>query len=277
MWSERESRWKAASAINGISFSFHGLRPRRGRATCARLGDFTLEKIETVDSPPLTPRMPPLRMLYQDAFLVAIDKPAGMIVHPGREPEGPEWIAMKRVRDQLGQRVFPVHRLDRPTSGVLLFALDKQTAGLAQQAFEQRQVTKIYHAVVCGETPQQWVCETPLRAHPEDEPLAARTVFERLAVSRGDTVLSLIKATPETGRFHQIRRHLLEAGHPVAGDFRYAGMEESFALGALLGIGTRMLLQAKVLEMRHPQTGDALRIEAPTDADFAKCFPSLSE
>lgn len=217
--------------------------------------------------------MSPLRILYQDAFLVAIDKPAGMIVHPGREPEGPEWIAMKRLRDQLCQRVFPVHRLDRPTSGVLLFALDKQTAGLAQQAFEQRQVTKIYHAVVCGETLRQWVCETPLKVRPEDEPLPARTTFERLAVSRGATVLSLIKAMPETGRFHQIRRHLLEAGCPVLGDFRYAGMETSYALGALLGTGTRMLLQAKVLEIRHPQTGENLRIKAPVDGDFAKCFP----
>ncbi len=220
--------------------------------------------------------MPPLRILYQDTFLVAIDKPAGMIVHPGREPEGPEWIAMKRVRDQLGQRVFPVHRLDRPTSGVLLFALDKKTAGLVQQVFEQRQVVKTYLAVVCGETPQHWVCETPLKAGPEDEPLPARTTFECLAVSRGATMLSLIKAMPKTGRFHQIRRHLLEAGHPVVGDFRYAGMERSYAMGELLCIGTRMLLQAKVLEMVHPRTGEALRIEAPEDEDFAKCFPGLA-
>lgn len=217
--------------------------------------------------------MPPLRILYQDEVLVAIDKPAGMIVHPGREPEGPEWIAMKRLRDELGRRVFPIHRLDRPTSGVLLFALDKKTAGLAQQAFEQRLVTKIYHAVVAGETPLRWVCETPLAARPEDQALPARTTFERLMVARGAVTLSRICAVPESGRFHQIRRHLLEAGFPVAGDFRYAGMAESHALGALLGTGTRMLLQAKRLELRHPLTAEALRIEAPEDEDFARCFP----
>ena len=110
--------------------------------------------------------MIPLSILYQDEFLVAIDKPAGMLVHPGREVEGPEWIAMKRLRDQLGRHVFPVHRLDRPTSGVLLFALDKCTAGLVQQAFELRQVTKTYHAIVSGLIPQTWVCDTPLRASP---------------------------------------------------------------------------------------------------------------
>ena len=137
--------------------------------------------------------MTPLHILYEDDFLVAIDKPAGMIVHPGREVEGPEWIAMKRLRDQLGFQVFPVHRLDRPTSGVLLFALDKQTAGLAQQAFELRKVVKTYHAVVCGVAPQAWLCETPLRANPEDALLAAQTAFQALELSG---VTQLLNARP---------------------------------------------------------------------------------
>ena len=219
--------------------------------------------------------MTPLHILYQDDFLVAIDKPAGMIVHPGREPEGPEWIAMKRLRDQLGRPVFPAHRLDRPTSGVLLFALDKQTAGLAQQAFELRNVRKIYHAVVCGTAPQEWLCETPLRTHPEDAPLAARTAFRRLdGASVSGLTLSLLEAVPATGRFHQIRRHLLEAGFPIVGDFRYAGQDRSHELGAILGTGTRMLLQSKSLELQHPKTGEPLRIEAPADADFGRCFPA---
>ena len=95
--------------------------------------------------------MVPLNILYQDEFIVAIDKPAGMIVHPGQDPEGPEWIAMKRVRDLLGQRVHLAHRLDRPTSGVLLFALDKETAGLAQQIFERRKVLKTWlFSKICG-------------------------------------------------------------------------------------------------------------------------------
>ena len=224
--------------------------------------------------------MRPLDLLYQDEFLVAIDKPAGMIVHPGREPEGPEWIAMKRLRDQLGRQVFPVHRLDRPTSGVLLFALDQQTACLAQQAFELREVVKTYHAIVCGIAPQAWVCETPLRTNPEEDALPAQTWFERLAIAPESTFpndptlsLSLLKATPRTGRFHQIRRHLLEAGLPIVGDFRYAGQDRSFQLGEIVGTGTRMLLQAKVLELQHPRTGVRLRIEAPADVDFCRCFP----
>lgn len=225
----------------------------------------------------------PLSILYQDQFLVAIDKPAGMIVHPGREVEGPEWIAMKRLRDELGQRVFPIHRLDRPTSGVLLFALDKVTAGRAQQAFELRKVEKTYRAIVSGNVLERWICEIPLSNNPGDDELPARTVFERLAVtSEGffpaepTLVLSLLKAMPATGRFHQIRRHLLAIERPVVGDFRYAGMDRSFELGEILGTGTRMLLQAKSLEFDHPRTGIRLKIEAPEDVEFAKFFPASS-
>ncbi len=226
--------------------------------------------------------MVPLPILYQDEFLVAIDKPAGMIVHPGREVEESKWIAMKRLRDQLDRRVFPVHRLDRPTSGVLLFALDKQTAGLAQQAFELRKVAKTYYAIVCGNAPERWICETPLSSQAGDALLAAKTSFERLSVTSESFLsvdpaftLSLLKVTPATGRFHQIRRHLLEAGFPIIGDFRYAGMERSHAFGEMLGIGTRMLLQSKVLELEHPRIGEWLKIVAPSDRDFVRFFPDV--
>ena len=224
--------------------------------------------------------MTPLSILYQDERLVAIDKPAGMIVHPGREPEGPEWIAMKRLRDLLGRPVYPIHRLDRPTSGVLLFALDKETSTLAQQAFELRQVEKTYLAVVCGEAARCWVCETPLRKSPEEPEVEARTKFERVGFAPAGSFpadpllsLSLLRASPETGRFHQIRRHLLEFDLPIVGDFRYAGRERSHELGEILGTGTRMLLQAKELRMKHPHTGEDLVIEAPPDGDFCRCFP----
>ena len=228
--------------------------------------------------------MTPLRILFQDDFLVAIDKPAGMIVHPGREPEGPEWIAMKRIRDQLDRQVYPVHRLDRPTSGVLLFALDKESSTFAQQAFELRKVEKTYLAVVCGVTADEWLCEVPLKKNPEEPALSARTHFKRLKVAAAGSFsldpalsLSLLQASPTTGRYHQIRRHLLEAELPIVGDYRYAGREHSDALGQITGTGTRMLLQAKRLQMPHPRTGEALTIEAPPDLDFCRCFPDLAE
>lgn len=228
--------------------------------------------------------MLPVSILYQDHALVAIDKPAGMIVHPGREVEGPEWVAMKRVRDLLGQQVHTVHRLDRPTSGVLLFALDLESCARVQQFFEKRQVEKTYLAVVEGITPERWICETPLQRVSEESAQLAMTDFERLAVVPAGSFeqmpglgLSLLKVVPQTGRYHQIRRHLLEAGHPIVGDFRYAGVERSFELGELLGTGTRMLLQAKSLVLPHPDTGEPFEITAPADVDFLRCFPALEQ
>ena len=227
--------------------------------------------------------MLPLRILHLDEHLVAIDKPAGMIVHPGRDDDDAEWIAMKRVRDELGQQVYVVHRLDRPTSGVLLFARDKATCALVQQCFELRKVEKTYLAVVDGIAAASWCCETPLRKSPEEAALSARTDFERLQVAEAGSFpanprlsLSLVEARPFTGRYHQIRRHLQEEGFPIVGDYRYAGKDRSDELGAILGTGTRMLLQAKALELRHPYTGERLRIEAPVDRDFLRCFPEYS-
>lgn len=226
--------------------------------------------------------MLPISILHQDDTLVAIDKPAGMIVHPGRDEEGPEWVAMKRVRDLLGRHVYPVHRLDRPTSGVLLFALDLETCGKVQQFFERREVEKTYLAVVEGATPERWTCGTPLQRDPEEPAKPARTDFERLARMEAgfcerlpSLSLSLLKVIPHTGRYHQIRRHLLEAGHPIIGDFRYAGVERSLEVGEALGTGVRMMLQAKSLRLPHPHTGELLEIEAPADADLVRCLPGL--
>lgn len=227
--------------------------------------------------------IPPLRILFQDEHLVAIDKPAGMIVHPGRDEESPDWIAMKRVRDLLDQQVYVLHRLDRPTSGVLIFARDRKTCGLVQQEFEQRRVKKTYLAVVCGITPDQWVCDTPLQKNPEEAALSALTHFETVMSAREGSFpadprlsLSLLKVTPTTGRYHQIRRHLLERDLPIVGDYRYAGYDRSEELGSILGTGSRMLLQAKTLQVKHPYTGELLHIEAPADADFCRCFPELA-
>jgi tRNA pseudouridine65 synthase len=224
----------------------------------------------------------PLTILFQDEYFVAIDKPAGLLVHPGRDPEPPEQIAMKRLRDQLGQRVYTIHRLDRPTSGVLLFALDPRVQGMTQQSFEGREVEKTYLAIVEGMPPDSWENHTALQKDPESPQQQAATRFRRLAhhpaghwSSAPELSLSLLEARPETGRFHQIRRHLLHDGFSIVGDFRYSGAERSYQLGAILGTGDRMLLQAHQLIFPHPLTGQHCCITAPPDPDFLKCFPDL--
>lgn len=207
-----------------------------------------------------------------------------MLVHPVSGPDKSEPSALKILRDQLGQHIYPIHRLDQPTSGVLVFALEKTAAGITQQAFEKRQVTKTYLAIVTGATPDSWTCDAPLEKNPTSPPKPAKTSFETLQRSPKNQfpedpglILSLIKASPLTGRYHQIRRHLLESGYPIVGDFRYAGIERSLKLSTLLGTNEKMLLQASCLEIQHPITGEPLKITTPANPNFRKCFPAMPD
>jgi len=206
--------------------------------------------------------MEPLTILYRDEWLIAVDKPAGQLVHPADHPQTDDLVTMKILRDQIGQQVEVVHRLDRPTTGVLLFALEKSAGRKLRALFEKRQMEKIYHAVVIGRPAEDaWICAEPLRKNADSPERSAETEFRVLRRLAND--FTLIEAKPKTGRFHQIRRHLLDAGHPIVGDYRYVGIERCDKLGEQLGTGTRMLLQAKSLHFQHPVTGEKVSIEVP--------------
>ncbi len=236
----------------------------------------------------------PLSILYQDAWLVAVNKPAGHLVHPAETPAEGDLVTMKILRDQIGQRVHPIHRLDRPTTGVLLFGIDKEVAHQLHKALERHEIQKTYWAIVNGtkstkvtsEVPsEKWDCREPIQKQDQAPIRDAHTSFRQLMSREVDglkdtthllsSTISLIEATPHTGRYHQIRRHLLHANLPIVGDYRYAGIEQSDALGKHLTTGSRMLLQAKKLSLIHPATQEELTIETPIDPCFLKCFPSL--
>lgn len=204
-----------------------------------------------------------IEIVFRDEWLCVVDKPAGWLVHPAGEPVEGDVVAMKVLRDQIGERVFSIHRLDRPTSGVLLFGIDREVSkrlhgDLADGGFE-----KVYRAVVNGVPGEvEWVCELPL-SKGEGAPMReARTEF-RLVRSWecGGEVFSEVEAVPVTGRTHQIRRHLLAGGFPIVGDYRYGGIDWCDRLGGVLGTGTRMLLRAVRLEFMHPVTGERLVAE----------------
>lgn len=196
-----------------------------------------------------------LEVLYQDQWLVAINKRAGMLVHPGREPEPSDQIAMKVLRDQIGHRVQTVHRLDRPTSGVLLFALDERIEANLRTQFEQQSVSKIYRAVVSGETLQEWTCEEPLQKTPGEPYRTASTAFFRTALTEiGGEVFSVLKVVPSTGRHHQIRKHLALEGFPIVGDYLYGKVEMMDRFATLTG-QSRLMLHAGCLSFVHPVEG----------------------
>lgn len=203
-------------------------------------------------------------ILFQDEWLVAIDKPAGHLVHASDTPGPHDLVVMQILRDQIGTKIHVLHRLDQPTSGLVLFATDKHAAKKLRQDFEKRRIKKDYLAIVHGHPfHPSWTCEIPLQKNPTESEKPASTTFhvlEKLPLN-----LTLLQAQPHTGRFHQIRRHLLHSGHPIVGDYRYLEEDDCHTWGEKLGIGTRMLLQAKSLTFTHPITKDLITIEAPCD------------
>jgi tRNA pseudouridine65 synthase len=216
------------------------------------------------------------QILFRDHWLCAIGKPPGIMVHRSNIGTDREFV-LQKLRDQLGQRVWPVHRLDRATSGVLLFALDPETARRLGQAFMDRRVVKRYLAVVRGWTDELGEIDHPLARHDKGERREARTRYRRLAhcelpipVGGFETArYSLIEARPETGRRHQIRRHCKHISHHLIGDTTYGDGRHNRLFRQHLQCD-RMLLHASRLELDHPQDGRRLELAAPLDGEFAR-------
>lgn len=215
---------------------------------------------------------PPLDVLYEDEWIIAVNKEAGQLVHAADSPKPDDIVVMKLVRDLVALKIYPTHRLDRPTCGVLIFAKNRTAARALNRSFERREITKTYRAIVVGHPKlDTWTCSKPL---PRGEGAPAKdAVTEFQVLERLQNNLALLEARPQTGRYHQIRKHLLHCGHPIVGDYRYLDFETCEELGAELGIGTRMLLQCQSLRFPHPITKEKTLIEAPSE----KCFQNLKE
>jgi tRNA pseudouridine65 synthase len=212
---------------------------------------------------------PDLPLLYQDDALVAVAKPSGLAVHRGLARD--RIVAMGLVRDRLGRRVFPVHRLDRPTSGALLLALDAGTARSLAGAFEAGAVAKRYLALVRGIAPEEAVIDHPIQRRPAGPRVPAVTAIRRLAVWER---YSLVEAVPRTGRLHQIRRHLKHLSLPLIGDVKYGKGEHNRLFRERFGLH-RLALHALELRLAHPATGESLEIVAPVPADLAGVLRAL--
>jgi len=226
-----------------------------------------------------------LSMVFQDDYLVAINKPSGLLVHRSPIDRHETRFAVQLLRDQLGgQWVYPVHRLDKPTSGLLLFALSPEIARQVSEAFTLGEVSKTYLAVVRGHAPLERFIDHPL----EDEvdhagrriaDGAAREAITSLSCLQHWTVpmpvdrypegrYSLVELRPQTGRHRQLRRHMKHISHPIIGDTRYGkGSHNRFFREHFNS--HRLLLHAQGLELQHPVTAEPLLLEAKLDQDFA--------
>lgn len=211
----------------------------------------------------------PLEILHRDEHVVVVNKPAGLLVHRGWADDARP--ALQRVRDQVGARVYPVHRLDRSTSGVLLFALSPEDARLCQAEFDAGRVNKRYLALCRGTDPSLGVVDHPLSNEDGSEKKPAVTHFRLLGASGR---YGLYEARPLTGRTHQIRRHLKYMSHPIIGDVRYGKGEHNRYFRERFGFH-RLALHAESLEMLHPRTGETMIWRAPLPAAFSKVLSEL--
>jgi tRNA pseudouridine65 synthase len=227
-----------------------------------------------------TPAVPPrLSVLYRDAVLVVVDKPAGLIVHRGWAQD--EVTVLSLVRDLLGQWVYPAHRLDRGTSGALVFALSSEIAGVLGEAFATEQVHKRYLALVRGLAPDAALVDHPIAKEPGKPKLPAQTRMARLCnqpvvdeLSGGSREYSLVEAWPLTGRPHQVRRHLKHLNHPIIGDVRYGKSEHNRLFARRFGL-ERMALHAERISFPHPTSGTRLQVSAPLPADLRSVFDQM--
>lgn len=214
-----------------------------------------------------------LSVLYRDQAIVAVDKPSGLSVHRGWD--GERDVAMTRLRDQLGRHVYPVHRLDRGTSGVLLFALSAEVAASLGRILAEGRAEKSYVALVRGVPPISGTIDHPLPAGEDhhDKRVSAVTDFWRLETFGR---YSLVEARPRTGRLHQVRRHLKHIACPIIGDVNYGKGEHNRLFRASYGLH-RLFLHAATLRLPHPETGHILEIHAPLPPELAAVLARLRQ
>ncbi len=227
-----------------------------------------------------------LDILYQDDYLAIVNKPAGWLVHRTPLDKGESRFVLQALRDQIGRPVWPVHRLDKGTSGVLVFALSSEVARALGEAFESGEgLHKVYRAIVRGWPADALFIDHPLRRMPDDmrsqreEVQSAQTRL--LTLRRGELPMAQgdfpslrwaeVQLQPLTGRRHQLRRHAKHIAHPIIGDATHGKGPLNRAVAAHLGV-QRLWLHALQLQMAHPVTGQALLVQAPPGPEWA-CWP----
>ena len=231
-----------------------------------------------------------LDILYRDEHLIAIDKPAGLLVHRSDIDRHETRFAVQLLRDQIGRRVQPVHRLDKGTSGVLLFAFEAETTRRLGRQFERNEVHKTYLAVVRGWPQEAGMIDHPLSrqyddyglALPETEAQSALTRYHRLAtvelpyaVERYATArYALVALEPLTGRRHQLRRHMKHIAHPIIGDATHGKGRHNRFFQQQFDCH-RLLLACAETRFRHPHSDMEISIRAPLGDRFAAVLDRL--
>ncbi|WP_260259576.1 tRNA pseudouridine(65) synthase TruC [Vibrio intestinalis] len=223
-----------------------------------------------------------LEIVYQDEYFVAVNKPAGMLVHRSWLDKHETQFVMQTLRDQIGQHVFPLHRLDRPTSGVLIFALSSEVASQVMPMFANHEMQKTYHAIVRGWIEEGGTLDYALKVELDkiadkfasEEKQAQEAVTDYLPLAKVEIPIStgrfpttrycLMELSPQTGRKHQLRRHMAHLRHPIVGDTTHGDGKHNKLFREHFD-SHRLLLHASSLSFVHPFTQQNITIKAGVD------------
>ncbi|SDF64558.1 pseudouridine synthase [Mucilaginibacter sp. P25] len=223
-----------------------------------------------------------LEIIYRDEHLIAINKPHGLLVHRSPIAADASEFALQLLRDQIGMKVNPVHRIDRKTGGILLFAFNKEVEIAMQKAFMENRVSKKYLAIVRGHTPDAEDIDYPLRKENGtlQDAFTSYTTLKRaeldIALGKHPTSrYSLVEAVPTTGRMHQLRKHLSHIFHPIIGD-RTHGCNKQNKLFLEQWAMKTMLLHASQLNFKHPITSEEITIKAALQPEFTRVMEIMS-
>lgn len=221
-----------------------------------------------------------LEIVYETDDIIAINKPHGLLVHRSRIANDAKEFALQLLRNQINQRVYPAHRLDRKTSGVLLFAKNPETNSALQILFQERKIKKIYTAIVRGFVPENGVINYAIGENEKvQEAVTNYELLEQFEIpvpfgKHATSRYSLLKLRPETGRFHQLRKHMAHIFHPIIGD-RPHGCNKQNKLWKTQFDMTTMLLHAESLELEWQ--GEIIRIEAKRSLEFERVLGILKQ
>jgi tRNA pseudouridine65 synthase len=220
-------------------------------------------------------------ILYEDDYLIAVHKPTGIFVHRSRLDPAASLFMVQEVRNLIGARVYPVHRLDRKTSGLLLMAKTKEIQSVMNKMFMDRQVHKKYLAIVRGYTSETFQIDYPIMSEKGklQESITTFTTLQTTEIPESSgrfstSRYSLVEAVPLTGRMHQIRRHLSHIFHPIIGDRPHGCNKQNRFFLQRFGLSD-MMLQASSLQFAHPITGHDTYIYAPIKDEFKRVYKIL--
>ncbi|MBD3638194.1 MAG: pseudouridine synthase [Crocinitomicaceae bacterium] len=207
-------------------------------------------------------------LLYEDSELILVNKPSNLLVHHSHYARNIREESLVQLLRQRGD-IYPVHRLDRKTSGIMVFARNQSSAKFLQDQFERNEITKTYFALVRGYVEAQGSVDTPVKNEDTGKYREALTHYESIAQVEADFPVapypsarySLLRLTPKTGRMHQLRKHMNKIAHPIIGDTKYGNRHHNHTFKDRFG-HSRLYLHAHKLSFTHPESGQKLTFKA---------------